>query len=176
MSERIMLPKFRASFVNVLERNAKDKFSICMLFEKGSDLKDLKKLAEETARDKYGEKIPKKFKMPWTKGTEYDEDDYPDFQDKIVVNASNKFKVGVVDQDVNPIIDRDEFYSGCYARATVTAACYDVDGNKGVNLYLQNVQKLGEGEKMGGSFKAEDEFEKVESTDAVDVADSDFDI
>jgi hypothetical protein len=68
-----------------------------------------------------------------------------------------------VDAAVKPIgPDRkDEFYAGCFARATIRAFAYDKNGNKGVSFALQNVQKLKNGEPFGSKRKAEDDFEAV---------------
>lgn len=175
-NERVMTPKFRATFVNVFEENEKGKRTICMLFDKKTtNLDELKELAKNVANDKYGDKIPKKFKFPFKDGDDsdnYDPEQYPDFAGNYVMNASTKFKVGVVDESATPIIDQSEFYSGCYARATVQMGCYDVDGNKGVCVYLQNVQKLADGDSMGGARRAEDEFTSVVTEEEV----SGFDI
>jgi len=175
MSDRVLLPKARVVFVNVFEPNDKGKYALCMLFDKGTNLDELKTLANETAEEKYGKKIPKNFNYPWKDGNDKDEEDYPDFQNKIVVNAKSIYQPTVVDEDVEIIINPKEFYSGCYARASVTASCYDVDGNKGINLYLQNVQKLGDGERIGGGVEAKDEFQAV-AREENSTVESDFNI
>jgi hypothetical protein len=69
---------------------------------------------------------------------------------------------GLVDQNLQRIISTDDFYSGCYARATITAYGYDKAGNKGVAFGLQNVQKLADGERFSGRTAAEDDFEAVD--------------
>ena len=72
-------------------------------------------------------------------------------------------KPGVVDQNVQPIIEAEEMYAGCYARATLTAYAFDTAGNRGVAFGLQNIQKIRDGEPFTGREKAEDEFEAIES-------------
>lgn len=67
------------------------------------------------------------------------------------INANSKLKPGVVDANLNEIIDPAEFYSGCYGRASITFYAYNVNGNKGIACGLQNLQKLKDGEPLGGS-------------------------
>lgn len=70
-----------------------------------------------------------------------------------------------------PIVDPKDIYSGCLVRASVRPWVYDTDGNRGVSLGLQNVQKVADGERMDGRVAAEDEFEAEEEADASDLAD-----
>ena len=64
----------------------------------------------------------------------------------------------MVDADLNPIIDRSEFYSGCYGRASISFFAYNSNGSKGVGCGLNNVQKMEEGEKLGGATTAAEDF------------------
>ena len=42
-------------------------------------------------------------------------------------------------------------------------AAYNTDGNRGIKLYLNNVQKLAEGERLGGGgSNVNDDFTAVE--------------
>jgi hypothetical protein len=82
----------------------------------------------------------------------------------ITFKATEKYKPGVVDANVKDIIEPREFYSGCYARASVRAYVYDNKGNRGVGFGLNNVQKLRDGEPLGGSggpARPSDEFQAV---------------
>jgi hypothetical protein len=56
----------------------------------------------------------------------------------------------VVDSELNPIIDADEFYSGCYGRASIEFYPYQVGVAKGIACGLGNIQKLEDGERLGG--------------------------
>ena len=55
-------------------------------------------------------------------------------------------------------IDPNEFYSGCYGRASITLYPYDTSGSKGIAAGLNNVQKLEDGEKFGGTTSAAADF------------------
>lgn len=162
MSERIVTPKFRAAFANVFEPNKESgNYEITMLFEKDADLKPLMELLKATAKEKWGDNT-KGVELPIHKGEEKDSEKYPDFQGKIYAKAKSKFAPGIVSQTKQPIFDQSEFYSGCYARASISAYAWEFKGKKGVGLNLNNIQKLADGPKFGGSRTAEDEFEAVE--------------
>jgi hypothetical protein len=75
--------------------------------------------------------------------------------------ASTKTQPGLMDRDRTPIMRSEDFYAGCWARATVTAYGYD-NKSKGVAFGLQNLQKLGDDESFSGRVAAEDDFEKDE--------------
>lgn len=68
----------------------------------------------------------------------------------------------IVDRALNPILDPTEVYSGCYARVSIGAFPYSVNGNKGVSFGLRNVQKLRDGEPLGGRTRAEDDFDALD--------------
>ena len=81
------------------------------------------------------------------------------------VNASSKTAPGVVDKDVQPVLDSTEVYSGCYARASVNFYPFNKAGNRGIACGLNNVQKLADGDYLGGRSRAEDDFDAVEDDD-----------
>lgn len=158
-------PEFKVSFPKVfrpesMDDNKEPRYGITMLFKKSTDLKELKRAANNAIIETYGalDKVPKKFKMPFRDGSE--KEDIEGYEGMIFVTATSKKKPGVVDYpDCNPITeDSEEFYPGCYARATLIAFTYDVNGNKGVSFALQNVQKLRDGKLLSGKRNAEDEF------------------
>jgi hypothetical protein len=74
------------------------------------------------------------------------------------INANSNEKPGVVDAELNPILDPSEFYSGCYGRASITLYAYDTSGSKGIAAGLNNVQKLEDGNKLGGATSAAADF------------------
>jgi hypothetical protein len=74
------------------------------------------------------------------------------------INANSNEKPGVVDAELNPILDPSEFYSGCYGRASITLYAYDTSGSKGIAAGLNNVQKLEDGQKLGGATSAAADF------------------
>ena len=71
---------------------------------------------------------------------------------------------GIVDADRQPILDRSEVYSGVYGRASINFYAFNSNGNKGIACGLNNLQKIKDGEPLGGKSRAEDDF----ATDADD--------
>ncbi len=75
-----------------------------------------------------------------------------------VFTASSKQPPQVVDLGLNPIIQQSDVYSGIYARVSVQFFPYANSGKKGVGCGLGNVQKLEDGEPLGGRTTALDDF------------------
>lgn len=80
------------------------------------------------------------------------------------VNANSASAPGIVDAGRQPIIDRSEVYSGVYGRASINFYAFNSNGNKGIACGLNNLQKMKDGEPLGGKSRAEDDF----ATDAED--------
>lgn len=168
MATKVITPEFRVSFPNVF-RTAKPmagatgdpKYGLTALFKKGEDISALKAAAEEACIEKWGpkDKWPKNLRSPFRDAGEKEFDGY--VEGAIFINATSKQRPGLVDANMNDIIDETEFYAGCYARASINAFAYDTAGNRGVAFGLNNVQKLRDGEPLGGRTRPEDDFEPV---------------
>lgn len=74
------------------------------------------------------------------------------------VNANATSAPGIVDADLNPILTRSEVYSGVYGRASITFYAFNSSGNKGIACGLNNLQKIRDGEPLGGKASAESDF------------------
>lgn len=66
-------------------------------------------------------------------------------------SAKADYPPEVVDRMGNPIINQSEIYSGIYGRVNVTFFPYAFGGKKGIGCGLGPVQKLRDGEALGGS-------------------------
>ena len=162
---RCKTPVFRASYSFVHEPretpNGDLKYMTCMIFDQ-DDAKLLKPVAQaivNACATKFGADIgkwPKNLKCPLRDGDE--ERDNPEYENTYFMNAGNKNKPGIVDRNVQPITSAEEFYSGCYARASLSFYAYDVKGNKGVGTGLNNLMFWEDGERLDGAVKAEDDF------------------
>ena len=75
-----------------------------------------------------------------------------------VMTASSKQRQEIVDTSLNPIIDPTEIYSGMYARVCVNFFAYNSNGKRGIGAGLGPVQKLRDGEPLGGRMTAADAF------------------
>lgn len=73
------------------------------------------------------------------------------------INANSATAPGIVDADRQPIIDRSE-YSGVYGRASINLYAFNSNGNRGIACGLNNLQKISDGDPLGGKSSAESDF------------------
>ena len=81
------------------------------------------------------------------------------------INANSASAPGIVDSDRQPVIDRSEVYSGVYGRASINFYAFNSNGNKGIACGLNNLQKIKDGEPLGGKSRAEDDFATADDED-----------
>jgi len=81
------------------------------------------------------------------------------------VNANSTTKPGVVDANLNPILDSSELYSGIIGRASINFYAFNTRGNRGIACGLNNLQKLADGTPLGGHSRAEDDFDRQDEDD-----------
>jgi hypothetical protein len=120
--------------------------------------------AKKDAISKWGGKIPSNLKTPLRDG-DIERPDDEAYKNSYFFNANSKQAPQVVDGKVQPILDQSEVYSGCHGRVSVTFYGYNSNGNRGVAAGLGNIQKLKDGETLGGRTKASDDFETAEGDD-----------
>ena len=75
---------------------------------------------------------------------------------------------GIVDADRNPILTRSEVYSGVYGRASISFYAFNSSGNKGIACGLNNLQKICDGEPLGGKVSVNSDFASDEDDDFLD--------
>lgn len=81
------------------------------------------------------------------------------------INANSSTAPGIVDADRQPILERSEVYSGVYGRASVNFYAFNTNGNRGIAVGLNNLQKIRDGEPLGGKSRAEDDFASTDDDD-----------
>jgi hypothetical protein len=172
MSEtKVITSKVRFSYCHVFEPHSVEeggtkKYSVVLLIPK-KDKKLLAKIqvaieaAIEDGKVKLGGKIPKNLKTPLRDGDDEKEDD-ENYAGMMFISANSHTRPGVVDENVQAIIDREDFYSGCYGRASINFYAFNTSGNKGIACGLNNVQKLEDGERLSGGSSAEEDFGDVD--------------
>lgn len=165
---RVTTGKVRFSFAHVwkpvsMEEGRDPKFSLVALIPK-KDTTTVTRInaaiekALELGADKFGGKVPKNYKHPLRDGDEEREGDEI-FEGHYFINMSSYRQPKIVDENIQPILDQEEFYSGCYGRVAINFYAFNVNGNKGVAAGLENIQKLEDGERLGGSGASpEDDF------------------
>ena len=170
---KVCTGKVRASYVNVWQPksiNGSDaKYSMSLIVPK-ADIEGVKRIkaaieaAKQEGLSKFGGKIPANLKTPLRDG-DIDRSDDEAYANCYFINANSATKPGIVDRNRQPILDTTEFYSGCYARVTLNFYAYNSNGNRGIACGLQNIQKLADGEPLGGRRRAEDDFDVWEDND-----------
>ena len=80
------------------------------------------------------------------------------YKNAYFINANSSTAPGVVDADRQPILETSEVYSGVYGRASINFYAFNSNGNKGIACGLNNLQKIRDGEPLGGRARAEDDF------------------
>lgn len=156
---KVITGKVRFSYCHVWEPSAIEegqdkKYSVSIIIPK-KDKATLAKINEVVEalkvefKTKNGGKLPIKFKTPLRDGDE-DRPDDEAYANAFFLNASSKTRPGIVDESASAIMDQDEFYSGCYGRASLNFYSYNKAGNVGVACGLNNLQKLQDGERLGG--------------------------
>lgn len=168
--QKLWTPKGRLAFPYLLEpdngQGGKPKFRCLIIFDPKdeavkAELKKMKAECQKVATEAFGKTDG--VKMPFRNGNDKAEK-YEGFQDMIFISASTTRRPGVVGPNPkNPITLDADIYGGCYVRATLVPASYVMAGSPGVSFYLNNVQKLADGEPFGGGGSApEDDFASAE--------------
>lgn len=157
----------RLSYANVWEptsiNGGKPKYGVSLIIPK-SDTKtidDINRAIENAIIEgtaKFGGKVPPRgaLKLPLRDGDlERDDEAY---KNAFFVNANSTTPPQIVDLSVQKILNREEVYSGCYARVSINFYAFNSNGNRGIACGLGNIQKVRDGEPLGGKSSAEDDF------------------
>ena len=164
-------PDTRWSYANVWEpksiNGGTPKYSVSLIIPK-SDTKTIEKVraAIQAAYDEgqgklkgNGKSVPplSSIKTPLRDGDVERPDDEA-YANAYFINANSASAPGIVDAACQPIIDTSEVYSGVYGRASINFYAFNSNGNKGIACGLNNLQKIRDGESLGGKSRAEDDF------------------
>ena len=164
-------PKTRWSYANVWDpksiNGGTPKYSVSLIIPK-SDVATVKKIeaaiqaAYEEGEFKLkgnGKSVPslKILKTPLRDG-DLERPDDAAYADSYFINANSASAPDIVDADRQPILERSEVYSGVYGRASINFYAFNSNGNKGIACGLNNLQKIADGEPLGGKSRAEDDF------------------
>jgi len=158
----------RLSYANIWEpksiNGGAEKYSVSLIIPK-SDTKTITAInaavdaAIEEGKGKFGGKVPNKaaLKLPLRDG-DIDRPDDEAYANSYFVNANSNTAPQIVDRQVEPILNRSEIYSGVYARVSINFYAFNSNGNKGIACGLGNIQKIRDGEPLGGRTNASDDF------------------
>lgn len=163
--------KTRWSYANVWEpksiNGGAPKYSVSLIIPK-SDVKTVTALknAIQAAYDEGQSKLKgssksvpalSSIKNPLRDG-DLERPDDATYKDSYFINANSATAPGIVDAARQPILEHSEVYSGVYGRASINLYAFNSNGNKGIACGLNNLQKISDGEPLGGKTRAEDDF------------------
>ena len=167
-STKVVTGVVRLSYANVWEpasiNGGSPKYSVSLLIPKHDEktVAAINAAIDTAIRDgaaRFGGKIPNRsaLKLPPRDGdTERDDEAYKGCW---FLNANSNTAPQIVDRSVQPILDRGEVYSGCYARVSINFYAFNTNGNRGIACGLGNIQKVRDGEPLAGKSSAADDFQ-----------------
>lgn len=174
-------PPLRCGYVNVFEAklnqfNNNEEYSLQLIIHKQRDREFLAKLTEAVdaiLHTTFKGKVPKGAHNPIVDAAEWHEEKgrpLPEYlQGCVTVNVKNQRQPGVVDRDLNDVLDSREFQSGDYARVNFNLFGY-AKGAGGVSASLQNVQVIRKGEPLGSATRPTDVFDEWDDEEGEDWA------
>ena len=171
-------PNTRWSYANVWEAKSINggapKFSVSLIIPK-TDTVTIEKIkkAIQAAYEEGQSKLKgtskympdlEDLKLPLRDGDKERKGD-PTYAGCMFINANSSTAPGIVDADRQPILERSEVYSGVYGRASITLYAFNSNGNRGIACGLNNLQKIRDGEPLGGRASAESDFADEDDED-----------
>jgi len=171
--------KVRLSFVNIFEPRSMNqdgtgekKYSVLVMIPK-TDKVTIDKVtkaieaAKQAAKDsKWGGKIPAVVKTTF-KDADKDVNQSGEIYSAVneeqkghfIINVSSKNRPGIVDANMQEIIDPAKVYSGCYGKVNMNFFGYKhATGGVGISAGLQHVMFLEDGDPLSGRVSAEAAF------------------
>lgn len=100
-------------------------------------------------------------KLPLRDG-DLEKSDITEYKNHYFINATSKYKPGIVDKKLNEITDEKEIYPGCYARVSINFYHFNKNGQVGVGCGINNLQKIADGDYISINSKPEDDFSIIE--------------
>lgn len=170
MSTKVSTPEIvRFSYVNLVEAKlapgaTTPKYGMSVIIPKTNKktiraFEDAIAAAEEAGRDKFGKSWKAK-KLPMRDGDKEREDEA--YAESFFLNANSNNRPGMVDKKVQPILDPKEIKSGDWGNVSLNFYPFSVNGNSGVAVGLNHVQKVKDGEPLGSVSSATDDFDEID--------------
>ena len=164
--------KVRASYVHIFqprtpENGGDPKYSVTLLIPKTDTVTingiyaEIERAKQEGAQKVFNGNIPPQCRTPLYDGDGYRQSGEAfgeECRGCMVITASAKQQPVIVGLDMQNILNPADVYSGCYIRANINFFAYNSNGNKGIGCGLNAVQKIEDGEPLGGRVSAEEAF------------------
>ena len=166
---KVVTPVGRLSYPSLftkakpMEEGKEGKYELTLYIPKSEDISKLQAGLEEVGKAFYKENwkgLSKLQKCPIKDG---DDQNDPNAKGHWVIRCNSSNKPNVVRADNSAIEgqDHEEVYGGCWGRASLLPASYSMPANKGLKFFLENVQKVKDGERFGNGRggPAQNDFE-----------------
>lgn len=143
----------------------KRKYQCVFLVDKEADLSELREAMTAVAHDKFGKKLPKN--MSWAVQDGDEDDAKPQYHGYWIIKPKTQRPPGVVGPRKERLSATSDIQirGGDNIRISCNCYAYDVGGNKGVAIGLNNVQWVSKGEPFGegggASTDPMDDFEPI---------------
>ncbi len=168
---KVVTKKIRVNYPNLFEPKQTElsdekRYSVAILIPK-SDIDTVEQIKEAIQIEKQkGLEIWKDIdlgdiKLPLRDG-DIEKSDIKEYKNHYFVNATSKYKPGIVDRNLNEITDEKEIYPGCYARVSINFYPFNKNGQVGIGCGINNLQKIGDGEYISINSRPEDDFSVIE--------------
>lgn len=186
MAIKITLNNVRFAYAHVFQPHKfegddkEPRYSVTILIPKSNKAEvekaqsAVQKAYSEAQLTRWGNRKPAKWFNPLQDGDEPNgdgEDRGEAFHNCFFINAKSRVKPGVFTRNsatgsYDPILDTEEFYSGCYGSVSVAFNGFENSGNKGISAFVNNILKLKDGEPLGsGASSPEEDFGAVDTDD-----------
>ena len=146
------------------------KYSVSAIIPKGDTetINQIKKAVDDAISEGitslWGGKKPTSLKLPLRDG-DIERPNDEAYKGCYFFNANSNQAPQVVDRMKKTITDHNEVYSGCYGNISVTIYPFNSQAQKGVAVGLGNIQKIRDGESLGGRTTADEDFDVVTTED-----------
>lgn len=179
MANKTIIGEVRFSYLHVFEPWSADEttpknFTATLLIPKTNTklVEEIRKAIREAydvaVTEKWGGKKPPFDKVSPLRDGDEPKDDGESrgeaYEGHYFLNAKSRTQPGVIGSDRKPILDSEEFYSGCYGYASVGFSGFShTSGKMGISIFLNNLMKTRDGEPLGGTrTTAESDFAGVQ--------------
>lgn len=166
-TKSVLTPIGIASFLNLKEarpvvQDGEPRFSCTLIFDKVAQrtkaFQDLEEAIEDALKQKWPNRRPNGLRSPLRDGAEK-EGKFEGYKaGDIFISPWSKDRPGVVDIQRQDILDFSDIYAGWSARANVRPFAYETGGNRGVGLFLDNMQFLRPGKRLDGRKAASESY------------------
>jgi len=142
---KVIIKNVRLSFPSLFQHEvyageSTEKYAATFLIPKSdkATVNAIEHACKQALTDKYGDKIPKGFKMPIVDGSE------KEFigEDNVSIKATTKKRPQLINRDKSPIHEDDSIlYAGCYVNASIDVWVMDNSYGKKILCSLKTVKR-----------------------------------